>query len=415
LLRQRYFIGSFGFALLALLLALGIGSFASTPPAPQGGGAATEIETPDGETISRSDDGAFSIKLISPRGAYLFGRQRIQVEAGCPGGDRVKTLDVFVDGRLRRTLTAAPYALDVDFGDEIQRHTLLILGQTEEGRAARLSRVSRAASLQSRVEVDLVTIPAAVIDGKGRFVEGLGLSDFTLLEDDQPQRLVHFDRDPTPVSMAIALDSSDSMKGTLWSAQKAANDFIASLPAFYKVCLLGFSDSVTLEKDFTFDRRGLAFAVNRLKPSGRTALYDTLRAAGAQLKGRGDRRVAVIFTDGGETLYGDDAAGRKRLEESLQGAREAGVVFYTIGFGPQAAAALLQRIAEETGGAYFDSRDPAALPSIYRRIGEDLVHQYTLSYYPSRPVSEGGWRRITVRVDHPDTIVRARPGYLAAH
>ncbi|HMC82414.1 MAG TPA: VWA domain-containing protein, partial [Candidatus Polarisedimenticolia bacterium] len=313
-----------------------------------------------------------------------------------------------------RTATRPPYQLDVNLGDEIMRHTLLILGQTEEGRSARLSRVTRAASLQARVEVGLVTIPVSVVDAKGRFVEGLALSDFTLLEEDQPQTLVHFDRDPTPVSLAVALDASDSMKGTLWSAQKAANDFIASLPSFYKVCVIGFNDTVTLERDFTFDRRGLAYAVNHLKPAGRTALYDTLRAAAAQLKGRGDRRVAVIFTDGGETMYGDDEKGRKRLEDSLQQAREAGVTFYTIAFGPEAAADLLRKIAEGTGGGFYDSRDSAALPTIYRRIGDDLVHQYSLSYYPSHPLSEGGWRQIAVRVDRGDVTVRARPGYLAA-
>jgi VWFA-related protein len=415
LLRQRYFLGSFGFALVALFLALGIGSFASAPPPAEGGSSpGTETEMPDGETLARSDDGAFTMKLLTPRGSYLFGRQRIRVDVEVPSGDPVKTLDFFVDGRLRRTATQPPFELEVDFGDEIERHTLLILGQTLGGRAARLSRVSRAASLQTKVEVSLVTVPVSVLDSKGRFVEGLELSDFTLQEEDQPQTLVHFDRDPTPVSLAVALDASDSMKGTLWSAQKAANDFIASLPSFFKVCVIGFSDSVTLERDFTFDRRGLALAVNNLKPAGRTALYDTLRAAGAQLRGRGDRRVAVIFTDGGETVYGDDDAGRKHLDDSLQTAREAGVTFYTIAFGPQSASDLLRRIASDTGGAFYDSRDPAALPSIYRHISEDLIHQYTLSYYPSRPVSQGGWRRIAVRVNRSEVTVRARPGYLAA-
>lgn len=416
MLSQRYFLGSLGLALLALFFALGIGSFASAPPVlSEGTAPAAASETSNGETVARSDDGAFVMRLLSPRGPYLFGRQRIEVAVDVPSGDRVKTLDFFVDGRLRRTATDAPFALEVDFGEEIQRHTLLILGQTGEGRAARLSRVSRSSSLQTRVEVSLVTIPVSVVDREGRFTEGLGLSNFTLQEDGRPQTIVHFDRDPTPVSLAVALDSSDSMKGTLWSAQKAANDFIVSLPSFYKICVIGFSDSVTLARDFTFDRRGLAFAVNNLAPAGRTALYDTLRAAAAQLRGRGDRRVAVVFTDGGETLYGDDEEGKRRLEESLQVAREAGVTFYTIAFGPQAASLLLRRIAEETGGAFFDSADPAALRSIYRRIGDDLIHQYTLSYYPTRPVSEGGWRRITVGVSVPEATVHTRPGYLATH
>ncbi len=407
MLRQRYFLGSLGLALLALSFALGFRSLASTPP--------DHGEIPTGETVARSDDGAFVLRLVSPRGPYLFGRQRIEVAVDLPRGDRVKILDFFVDDQLRRTASSPPFSLEVDFGDEIERHTILILGKTREGRIARLSKISRSSNLQTRVEVSLVTVPVSVVDQGGRFVEGLSLGDFTLREDGRPQTIVHFDRDPTPVSLAVVLDSSDSMKGTFWSVRKAANDFISSLPSFYKICVIGFNDSVTLARDFTFDRRGLAFAVNSLAPSGQTALYDTIRAAAAQLRGRGDRRVAVVFTDGGETIYGDDEAGRRRLEESLQVAREAGVTFYTIAFGPEAASNLLRRIAEETGGDFFDSGDPAALGSIYQRIGDELIHQYTLSYYPMRPVREGGWRRITVEVSLPEASVRARPGYLATH
>ena len=227
MLRQRYFLGSLGLALLALSFALGFGSLASTSQAPSDNAPADPAkELANGETVARSDDGAFVVRLLSPRGPYLFGRQRIEVSAKVPPGDRVKTLDFFVDGRLRRTLTGAPFALEVDFGDEIERHTLLVLAQTYEGRAARLSRVSRSSSLQTRVEVSLVTVPVSVVDREGRFVEGLGLSDFTLQEDGRTQAVVHFDRDPTPVSLAVALDSSDSMKGTFWSVRKAANDFI---------------------------------------------------------------------------------------------------------------------------------------------------------------------------------------------
>ena len=140
MLRQRCFLGPLGLALLALSFVLGIGSFASTAQAPSDKTpppAANEIA--NGETVARSEDGAFVVRLLSPRGPYLFGHQRIEVAVEVPPGDRVKTIDFFVDGRLRRTATGAPFALEADFGDEIERHTLLILGQTLGGRAARLS------------------------------------------------------------------------------------------------------------------------------------------------------------------------------------------------------------------------------------------------------------------------------------
>ena len=370
---------------------------------------------PSEPLVARSDDGTLVLRLLSPEGPYLFGKQRVELEVSLPSGDAVKNLDIFLDGGLRKAFTAPPYTLDEDFGEEIRAHSLLVTVQTREDRAARLSWISRPASLQSRVEVSLVTVNVAVLNPDGRYLDGLSLSDFILMEDGVPQTLVHFDRDPTPASIAVALDSSESMQGTLWSAQKAANDFIASLPPFYKICVIGFSDSVRVAREFTYDRRGLSYAVSSLKPAGGTALFDTLEAVTHQLAGRPDRRVAVLFTDGGESLVTDDQASRTRLSRSLQMAREAGVTFYTIAFGPHSAAGLLQRIAEETGGASYDSRDPTALGSIFDKVGQTLNHQYTLSYYPSRPLSEGGWRNVTIQVRAPGATVRARPGYLASH
>jgi Ca-activated chloride channel family protein len=179
------------------------------------------------------------------------------------------------------------------------------------------------------------------------------------------------------------------------------------------VCLVGFADTARVAKEFTFDRRSLAFAVSSMKPSGNTALYDALRTAGEQLSTRPDRRVAVIFSDGGETQISDAAKAHARLEEALRAARESGVTFYTIAFGPKAAGEVLRRIAQETGGDFFDSSDPAALPAIFSRIADSLQNQYTLSYYPTRPISEGGWRSVSIHVRVPGAVVHSRPGYLA--
>jgi Ca-activated chloride channel family protein len=407
--RQRFLLVLIATGLLSILAFLTLERTASSSAIGSADGASA-LEP----LTSRSDDGALVVRLVNPRGPYLFGKQRVEVEVTYPLGDKVKNLDIFLDGGLRKSFSEPPYAFDEDFGDEIRSHTLLVTVQTTQDRFARLSWISRPASLQPRVEVSLVTLSAAVTDGEGRFIDHLGMSDFFLLEDGSPQTLVHFDRDPTPASIAIALDASESMQGTLWSAQKAANDFIASLPPYYKVCVIGFADAVRVTRDFTFNRRDLAYAVSSLKPAGETALYDTLEAAAGQLQGRPDRRIAVLFTDGGESLYADDAAGQSRLARALQKAREAGVTFYTVAFGAHAATGLLGRIAEETGGRAYDSRDAAALRFVFDDIARTLNHQYTLSYYPTHPISEGGWRSVSIQVRTPGAKVRARPGYLAA-
>ncbi|HEU5181433.1 MAG TPA: VWA domain-containing protein [Candidatus Polarisedimenticolia bacterium] len=409
--RQRYFLIVIAVSLLSTLAFLFMEKTARSASlsAPAG---TTPSEAED-VVSARSEDGALALTLEAPRGSFWFGRQEIAVQVQLPSGDRIKTIDFFVDGGLMKTLAEPPYRIQADFGEEIVSHSLVVIAQTGAGRAARLSRISRPAHVDSRVEVSLVTMPVAVIGADGRFVSRLDLSDFTLDEEEVEQTLVHFDRDPTPASVVVALDSSDSMQGSFWSAQKAANEFVATLPPYDKVCLIGFSDAARVAKEFTFDRRSLAFAVSSMKPAGNTALYDALGTAGEQLASRPDRRVAVVFSDGGETQIADPVKARDRLSEALRAARESGVTFYTVAFGPRADKEVLRRIAEETGGESFDSSDPAALPGIFARISQSLEHQYTLSYYPTRPISEGGWRSVSIHVRVPGAIVRSRPGYLA--
>ena len=409
--RQRYFLIAIALSLLSTLAFLFMEKTARSASLSAGSGASGD-EAEEAVT-ARSEDGALGLRLEAPRGAFWFGRQEIAVQVQVPSGDRIKTIDFFVDGGLMKTLAEPPYRIQADFGEEIVSHSLVVIAQTGAGRAARLSRISRPAHVDSRVEVSLVTLPVSVLGPDGRFVAGLDLSDFTLAEEGVEQTLVHFDRDPTPASVVVALDSSDSMQGSFWSAQKAANEFVGALPPYDKVCLVGFSDAARVAKDFTFDRRGLAFAVSSMKPAGNTALYEALHTASEQLSGRPDRRVAVVFSDGGETQIADQAKARQRLSEALRAARESGVTFYTVAFGPKAATEVLRQIAEETGGESFDSSDPAALTGIFARIGESLGHQYTLSYYPTRPISEGGWRGISIHVRVPGAVVRSRPGYLA--
>ena len=64
-----------------------------------------------------------------------------------------------------------------------------------------------------RTRTDLVALPLTVADAEGRPVLGLGRDAFSLTEDDRPQPIVQFTGDAVPLSLAIALDASTSMKG----------------------------------------------------------------------------------------------------------------------------------------------------------------------------------------------------------
>lgn len=57
--------------------------------------------------------------------------------------------------------------------------------------------------------VTIVDVPVLVLDHSGAPVIGLDRNNFQILDDGRPQRMVSFDNQPRPVTMAIVIDSSD--------------------------------------------------------------------------------------------------------------------------------------------------------------------------------------------------------------
>src|SRR5713101_3836069 len=72
--------------------------------------------------------------------------------------------------------------------------------------------------------VELINVTATVSDSSGRFVSGLRKEDFVVYEDDQPQAVTHFSAERVPVSLGIALDSSQSMSGDKIREARSAID-----------------------------------------------------------------------------------------------------------------------------------------------------------------------------------------------
>ena len=81
--------------------------------------------------------------------------------------------------------------------------------------------------------VDRVTMSATVRDKRGRPVTTLKAEDFHLLDNGQPQRILEFQRDAAPMSLAILADISGSMDvaGKRAAAREAARQLLSWLDA----------------------------------------------------------------------------------------------------------------------------------------------------------------------------------------
>jgi Ca-activated chloride channel family protein len=103
--------------------------------------------------------------------------------------------------------------------------------------------------------------------------------------------------------------------------------------------------------------------------AGNTALYAATRAGVEHLRARltPDRINAVIFLTDGKNEHSDrDLEGLLRYLDVPD--EDQRVRVFTIGYGQDADAATLKRIAEATRAAYYDASTPQTIERIFRDV-----------------------------------------------
>ncbi len=248
-----------------------------------------------------------------------------------------------------------------------------------------------------------------MVDGSGQPVAGLTRDDFTVLEDGQAQTLSAFTEGDFPLSVAIAVDRSFSMKGPrLDQARDAARTFLAALRPDDQAMVMAVGSEIDTVAPLSTDRNEQQRALAALQPWGTTGLHDAIIASIDAIQSAKGRR-ALILLSGGSDRYSKASA-----SEALARARHADVMVYPVALG-RTRPALFAELASLTGGRSFQPRDAKQLTETMQTVANELRHQYLLGYTPSRPIVAGEeqWRSIAVRVRRPDVTVRARDGYLA--
>ena len=72
----------------------------------------------------------------------------------------------------------------------------------------------------------------------------------------------------------------------------------------------------------------------------------------------------------------------------------------------------LKKIADETGGGYFELKKSADLAPTFTRVAQELHSQYVLGIEAKQ--LDGKVHKLTVRMKQPGMTARARRSYLAA-
>ena len=282
-----------------------------------------------------------------------------------------------------------------------------------------------------KVAVDGVLVDVLVSDGK-RSVRGLTAGDFELRDRGVLQTIDAVSFEDVPLSVMLVLDTSSSVRGTpLTHLKQAASAVVDRLLPEDRAALMTFNGAVSLDCDWTGDRKQLHTAIDRVDAGGATALHDAVYAAlmlrdpspgrplvlvfsdaadtaswlpGARVIELAQRHDAVVY---GVTLRGPDTRPLGYLADFTSGIQSrlenvAGATFRE---------SFVERLAAESGGSVLSAEGSGELRDTFARIVTEFRSRYVLTYTP-RGVEASGWHPLQVTLKARSGRVTARRGYL---
>ncbi len=306
--------------------------------------------------------------------------------------------------------------------------------------------------------VKVVNVFATVRDKKGQIVRDLNKEDFLIEEEGRAQTIRYFTRETDlPLTLGLLIDTSGSTSRVLPEERSASHRFLEQVLREDKdlAFIIHFDFEVELLQDVTSSREKLEEALGELQTGaggprwgqrgaprggrragrfGGTSLYDAVLLASDELmKKQSGRKALILLTDG------MDNGSKVSLEQAEESAQRADTLVYSILFedqemvyralppggmgrrggwggpGPRIDSRdgrkVLQELARNTGGRFFEVGKRQPIQKVFADIEEDLRNQYNLGYTPEGGDSSGAFRHIHVTTKQKGLSVQAREGY----
>ncbi|MGL5889675.1 MAG: VWA domain-containing protein, partial [Bacteroidia bacterium] len=193
----------------------------------------------------------------------------------------------------------------------------------------------------------------------------------------------------------------------IWHARQGALSFLKTLtPGLDKAGVVGFDDTPDIVRKPSVNYGNAIHAIGQMEPTGGTAIYDGVNAALRQLENEKGIRAIILLTDG------EDNSSRISLNKLINRAQKANVPVYVIGLG-DVNKRVLRKLAEKTGGEAFFTEDSKQVKRIYKKISEQILSVYELSYISPGLNSADTSRQtvLTFRLGD-DSLFAALPSYL---
>jgi Ca-activated chloride channel homolog len=267
-----------------------------------------------------------------------------------------------------------------------------------------------------KATTQIVSVPATVLDSQGRLVPNLEQDEFTVLDNAKPQTITFFQNETQPFTVVVMLDYSASMTNSLDLLRAAAEQFLLRMLPRDKGQVGAFSDRIEFSGTFTNDRDDLISALRDLQYGNPTRLWDAVDQSIDMLKPVEGRKIVLVFTDG------DDTYSKTGFGTVLDHAKQNEIMVYAIGlqstyFNGQRMVRSqpdrsLRKIAEETGGGYFELKKTDELAPTFTRVAQELHSLYTIGFSPA--MLDGKEHKLDLKMKQAGMVARARKTYIAS-
>lgn len=189
------------------------------------------------------------------------------------------------------------------------------------------------------------------------------------------------------VALAMVLDRSGSMmdfisptdsRVRIEAAKTASTEFVDRLGPKDEAMIISFSDNSKVDQTWTNNKFLLKDAIDKLIPSGFTAMNEAvIRAIDSIRKHPNPNRAIILLSDGGNNRFPDFNAVVNKIKEDTINP----LPIYSIAFGlnkqdplDQAGLADLKELARLTRGKTFEVYSSASLDSVYQQLTREVIN-----------------------------------------
>lgn len=278
-----------------------------------------------------------------------------------------------------------------------------------------------------KVNVPLVNVDVLVTSKDGQFIPGLKKENFRVMEDGVPQQVTKFSVSEAPITAVLLVEFANTTWPFLVDSLNASYSFANALKKDDWVAVAYYDMQPHILTDFTQDKRAVFGALNQMRIPGFSetnefdALYDTLD----RLDRVEGKKYVILVSSGVDTFS------RLTYDKILKKVKDTkDITIFPISIGwmlreycethrcTGASHGIASRgigqvdylqadnemktFASMTGGRAYFPRFQAEYAEIFRDVGDDIRHQYTLAYNPTNNKLDGTYRKLKVQVVAPD-------------